>query len=240
MYTLVLVRHGESLWNKKNLFTGWTDVGLTEEGTNDARIMGKKLKELGFSFERGYTSVLKRAGLTFELILEEMDESEVRIVKDWRLNERHYGALQGKSKVGILDEVEWAQVHAYRRSYTTRPPQLKPDDPRHPGNDPKYARVPSHLLPHGESLQDAYNRVIPYFRQEILPALETHKRIIVSAHGNTLRVMLKYLNNLDDNEIEGVEFAIGEILVYRLDEDFNIISKEHLSAKHNTKYGSDM
>ncbi len=240
MYTLVLVRHGESEWNKKNLFTGWTDVGITPEGVKDARLMGKKLSEEGYEFPVAFTSVLKRASLTLELILEEMNSSQTQVIRDWRLNERHYGKLQGKSKIGILDELEWKQVHAFRRSYKTRPPQLETDDPRHPANDSKYSNVPEHMLPRGESLEDTYNRVIPYLQEEILPALKTHNKALISAHGNTLRVLLKYFNDLTDNQIEGVEFAIGEILVYRLDEDFKVISKEFIASKTNVKYGGDM
>lgn len=240
MYKLVFVRHGESEWNRKNLFTGWTDVDLTPEGEIDARMMGETLNEMGFHFTLGYTSVLKRASITLEIISEELNGPHMVMVKDWRLNERSYGKLQGKSKIDIIDELDWEQVHAYRRSYKTQPPMLESDDPRHPKNDEKYDEVDRDLLPAGESLEDTYHRVVPYLLNTILPSLHSYHNILISAHGNTLRVIRKYLDNLTDNEIEGVEFGIGEILIYTLDENLQVIEREHLSAKEHPKYGGDL
>jgi 2,3-bisphosphoglycerate-dependent phosphoglycerate mutase len=228
MKKLVLVRHGQSLWNKQNLFSGWTDVDLTPEGIEEAQLMGQKLKTKGFVFNRAYTSVLKRAIITLDTILEEMGQSEIPVTRDWRLNERHYGKLQGKSKVDILDELSWEQLHNYRRGYYTRPAELELDDPRNAYLDPKYISVSKDLLPRTESLDDAYKRIIPYFEGHIISALQDNDQIILSLHGNTLRVILKYFDHLSDNEIEGVEFAIGDILVYNLDSENNVISKEHI------------
>lgn len=238
MYQLVLVRHGESEWNKAHRFSGWTDVELTHKGVQDARNMGERLRNQGFYFNRGYTSVLRRASVTLEIILEEVSESYTEIVKDWRLNERHYGTLQGKSKVDIIDELGWQKVHAYRRSYDTLPPLLDVDDERHPQHDPLYENLPFSVLPRGESLENTYHRVIPYFTSSILPSLAQHKNIIVSAHGNTLRVLLKYLDNLSNTEIEGIEFGIGDIIIYTFDEDMKILNKEILS-EHDSQYRQD-
>ncbi len=240
MYKLVFVRHGESEWNRKNLFTGWTDVDLTPEGEIDAQQMGTALSRMGVTFSLGYTSVLKRAGITMEIISEQLNGPHLVIVKDWRLNERSYGKLQGKSKIDIIDELDWEQVHAYRRSYKTQPPMLETDDPRHPMNDPKYADVDPDCLPAGESLEDTYNRAVPYLKNTILPSLHTHNNILVSAHGNTLRVLRKYLDNMSDNEIEGVEFGIGEIIIYTLDDQLKVINREHFAAEEHIKYGGDL
>lgn len=228
MKKLVLIRHGQSLWNKQNLFSGWTDVDLTPQGVEEARLMGQKLKTKGLVFNRAYTSVLKRAIITLDIILEEMGQTNIPTTRDWRLNERHYGKLQGKSKVDILDELSWEQLHNYRRGYCTRPAELELDDPRNAYFDPKYISISKELLPRTESLDDAYKRVIPYLEGHIISALQDNERIILSLHGNTLRVILKYLDHLSDNEIEGVEFAIGDILVYNLDSENNVISKEHI------------
>lgn len=228
MKKIVLVRHGQSLWNKQNLFSGWTDVDLTTQGMEDARIMGNRLKERGIKFDRGYSSVLKRAALTLDLILESMGQSSIPVIRDWRLNERHYGKLQGKSKVDILDELSWEQLHSYRRSYHTKPAALESDDPRNAFFDPKYAAISKDILPRTESLEDAYNRTIPYLEYQIIGCLKDNEHIIMALHGNTLRVLLKYFDKLTDNEIEGVEFAIGDILVYNLDNDNKVISKEHI------------
>lgn len=228
MKKLILVRHGQSLWNKQNLFSGWTDVDLTSQGIEEARLMGQKLNTKELVFNRAYTSVLKRAIITLDIILEEMGQTNIPITRDWRLNERHYGKLQGKSKVDILDELSWEQLHNYRRGYYTRPPELELDDTRNAHFDPKYISISKDLLPRTESLDDAYKRVIPYLEGHIISALQDNEQIVLSLHGNTLRVILKYLDHLSDNEIEGVEFAIGDILVYNLDSENNIISKEHI------------
>jgi len=240
MYTLVLVRHGESEWNKKQLFCGWTDVGLTNGGKEDAKLMGEYLATRGLAFEIGFTSVLKRAGITLEIISEQLREAHMEIVKDWRLNERHYGKLQGQSKVKLVDQLDWRQVHAYRRSYSVRPPELEEDDPRHPRNDERYREVDPYLLPGSESLEDTYKRVIPYFQEEILPSFHDYKNIIISSHGNTLRVIRKYLDKLSNSEIEGVEFGIGEILIYTLSDDFKVQKREQVSIYENPKHKHDL
>lgn len=228
MKKIVLVRHGESLWNRQNLFSGWTDVDLTSKGIEDTRLMGSRLKTHNIQFNRAYSSVLKRAAITLDIILEEIGQQNIPIMRDWRLNERHYGKLQGKSKIDIMDELSWEQLHSYRRGYYIKPAALELDDPRNAFFDPKYALVPRELLPRTESLDDAYKRIIPYFEGHILNSLEDNENIILSLHGNTLRAILKYFDRLSDSEIEGVEFAIGDILVYNLDNDNNVISKEHL------------
>lgn len=238
MYQLILVRHGESEWNKAHRFSGWTDVELTEKGLQDARNMGQRLRKCGFHFDIGYTSVLRRASVTLEIILEEVSESHTEIIKDWRLNERHYGSLQGKSKVDIIDELDWQTVHAYRRSYHTSPPLLDLDDERHPQHDSIYENLDLSDLPRGESLKDTYHRVVPYFASTILPSLRCHSNAIISAHGNTLRVLLKYLDNLSDTEIEGIEFGIGDIIIYHFDEDMNIVHKQIL-PEEDSLYSQD-
>jgi 2,3-bisphosphoglycerate-dependent phosphoglycerate mutase len=228
MKKIVLLRHGESLWNKQNLFSGWTDVDLTSKGMEDARLMGHRLKEKNLKFDRAYSSVLKRAVNTLDIVLDEIEQQNIPIIRDWRLNERHYGKLQGKSKVDILDELSWEQLHGYRRGYYTRPAALESDDPRNAFFDPKYVSVPKELLPRTESLDDAYKRITPYLEGHIMSCFNDNENIIMSLHGNTLRVILKHFDKLGDSEIEGVEFAIGDILVYNLDNDNNIISKEHI------------
>jgi 2,3-bisphosphoglycerate-dependent phosphoglycerate mutase len=228
MKRLVLVRHGQSIWNKQNLFTGWTDVDLTPQGIQDAHRMGQILKGEDFQFTRAYTSVLKRAIITLEIILEELDLQDIPISKDWRLNERHYGKLQGKSKIDILDELSWEQLHQYRRGYLVRPAALEIDDPRNAWNDEMYQDIPRELLPRTESLDDAYKRIIPYVQSSIIDQMQDNEDVLISAHGNALRVMIKHLEHLTDNEIEGVEFAIGDILVYTLNSDSTIFSKQIL------------
>lgn len=228
MKKIVLLRHGESLWNKQNLFSGWTDVDLTPKGIEDTKLMGQRLKSHNIQFNRAYSSVLKRSAITLDLVLAEIGQQNIPIIRDWRLNERHYGKLQGKSKIDILDELSWEELHSYRRGYYTRPAALEIDDPRNAAFDTKYASVSKEELPRTESLDDAYKRIIPYFEGNVLNCLQDNEQIIMSLHGNTLRVLLKYFDNLTDNEIEGVEFAIGDILVYNLDIDNKVISKEHI------------
>jgi len=228
MKKIVLLRHGESLWNKQNLFSGWTDVDLTPKGLEDATLMGHRLKSQNIQFARAYSSVLKRAMMTLDRVLSEINQQNIPIIRDWRLNERHYGKLQGKSKIDILDELSWEQLHSYRRGYYTRPAALEMDDPRNAFFDPKYSAISKDILPRTESLDDAYKRIIPYLEGHIMSCLNDNENIIMSLHGNTLRTILKYFDRLSDSEIEGVEFAIGDILVYNLDNDNNVISKEHI------------
>ncbi len=225
MIKLVLVRHGESIWNLENRFTGWTDVDLSENGIKEAIEAGKALKEKGYTFDIAYTSVLKRANKTLDYILDELDLKDISVIKSWRLNERHYGALQGLNKDEIREKYGEEQVHLWRRSFTVKPPALDYTDPRFPGNDDIYKDVPLNELPTCESLSDVYNRVIPYYNETILPSIKMGKNVIISAHGNSLRALCKYLNNISDDDIAKFEIKTGEILVYEFNEKNEI--KEH-------------
>ncbi|MBR4350952.1 MAG: 2,3-diphosphoglycerate-dependent phosphoglycerate mutase [Bacilli bacterium] len=226
MSKLVLVRHGESVWNKENKFTGWTNVELSEKGIEEAKEAGRKLKENGFTFDLAYTSLLKRANDTLNYILLELDlYNKIDVIKSYKLNERHYGALQGLNKDETRKKYGEEQVHIWRRSFSVRPPELEYTDPRFPGNDDTYKDVPLKDLPVSESLLDVYNRVVPYYLSDIVPNLKNNKNIIISAHGNSLRALYKYLNNISDEDIPNFEISTGEILVYEFDENFEI--KEH-------------
>lgn len=226
MSKLVLVRHGESVWNKENKFTGWTNVELSEKGIEEAKEAGRKLKENGFTFDLAYTSLLKRANDTLNYILLELDlYNKIDVIKSYKLNERHYGALQGLNKDETREKYGEEQVHIWRRSFSVRPPELEYTDPRFPGNDDTYKDVPLKDLPVSESLSDVYNRVVPYYLSDIVPNLKNNKNIIISAHGNSLRALYKYLNNISDEDIPNFEISTGEILVYEFDENFEI--KEH-------------
>lgn len=226
MSKLVLVRHGESVWNKENKFTGWTNVELSEKGIEEAKEAGRKLKENGFTFDLAYTSLLKRANDTLNYILLELDlYNKIDVIKSYKLNERHYGALQGLNKDETKEKYGEEQVHIWRRSFSVRPPELEYTDPRFPGNDDTYKNVPLKDLPVSESLSDVYNRVVPYYLSDIVPNLKNNKNIIISAHGNSLRALYKYLNNISDEDIPNFEISTGEILVYEFDENFEI--KEH-------------
>ncbi len=226
MSKLVLVRHGESVWNKENRFTGWTDVELSENGIKEAKEAGRKLKENSFTFDIAYTSILKRANDTLNYILLELDlYNKIEVIKSYKLNERHYGALQGLNKDEIREKYGEEQVHLWRRSFTVKPPALDYTDPRFPGNDDIYKDVPLNELPTCESLSDVYNRVIPYYNETILPSIKMGKNVIISAHGNSLRALCKYLNNISDDDIAKFEIKTGEILVYEFNEKNEI--KEH-------------
>ena len=226
MSKLVLVRHGESVWNKENKFTGWTNVELSEKGIEEAKEAGRKLKENGFTFDLAYTSLLKRANDTLNYILLELDlYNKIDVIKSYKLNERHYGALQGLNKDETREKYGEEQVHIWRRSFSVIPPALEYSDPRFPGNDDTYKDVPLKDLPVSESLSDVYNRVVPYYLNEILPAFKSGKKVIVCSHGNSLRALVKYLNNISDEDIPNFEISTGEILVYEFDENFEI--KEH-------------
>ena len=224
MNRLVLVRHGESIWNKENRFTGWTNVELTENGINEAKEAGRKLKENGFTFDLAYTSYLKRAIDTLNYILLELDlYNKIDVIKSYKLNERHYGALQGMNKDEAKKVFGEYQVHLWRRSFTVRPPELELTDPRFPGNDSLYSDVPLRELPLCESLEDVYNRTIPYYENEILPKIKEGKRIILSIHGNDMRALVKYFENISDEDIPNLEIKTGEVRVYEFDENFKII-----------------
>jgi 2,3-bisphosphoglycerate-dependent phosphoglycerate mutase len=217
MHQLVLLRHGESLWNRENRFTGWTDVDLTEHGCEEARRAGRLLADSGYTFDVAYTSVLKRAIKTLWLALEEMDRMWIPIHNSWRLNERHYGALQGLNKAETAQEFGEDQVLVWRRSYDTPPPALAVDDPRHPGKDPRYAALSKAELPLTECLKDTVTRFLPYWHDAIAPAVRSGKRVVIAAHGNSIRALVKYLDDVGDREIVGLNIPTGIPLVYELD-----------------------
>jgi 2,3-bisphosphoglycerate-dependent phosphoglycerate mutase len=223
---LMLVRHGQSDWNLKNLFTGWTDVDLTEKGVQEAVDAGKLLAGLDYDFDIAYTSVLKRAIRTLWIMLDEMDRMWIPVVRDWRLNERHYGALQGLDKVETSAKYGDEQVHIWRRSYATPPPALEPDDERHPANDPRYAGIPG--LPATESLATTLERVRPCWDELIVPDLRQGKNVLIAAHGNSLRALVKMLDNVSEDEITGFNIPTGIPLAYEFDDDLNPISSDFL------------
>ena len=228
MMKLVLVRHGESQWNLENKFTGWTDVALSERGIKEAKEAGIVLKEKGFSFDLAFTSVLKRAIDTLDIILKELDEEDIEVRKSWRLNERHYGALQGLNKDETREKYGDDQVLLWRRSADVRPPELSDADPRYPGNDVKYNDLTKEELPHTENLQDTIKRVIVYWNEEIKPALESNKKVIVAAHGNSLRGLMKYLDNMSDEEVIKLEIETGNPICYELDDELKPIKHYYL------------
>jgi 2,3-bisphosphoglycerate-dependent phosphoglycerate mutase len=217
MHKLVLLRHGESLWNRENRFTGWTDVDLSEHGREEARRAGRLLTESGYTFDMAYTSVLKRAIKTLWLALEEMDRMWIPIHNSWRLNERHYGALQGLNKAETAQKFGEDQVLAWRRSYDTPPPALTLDDSRHPGNDPRYAALSAAELPLTECLKDTVARFLPYWHEAIAPAVRSGNRVVIAAHGNSIRALVKYLDDVSEQDIVGLNIPTGIPLVYELD-----------------------
>ena len=228
MYKVVLLRHGESVWNKENRFTGWTDVALTEQGIEEGHAAGQVLKSEGFIFDIAYTSVLKRAINTLHIALNEMDLVWIPVEKYWRLNERHYGALQGLNKAETADKHGDEQVKIWRRSYDTPPPELDPSDERFPGKDPRYADLTPAELPKTECLKDTVERFLPLWHETIAPMIKTGKRVIIAAHGNSLRALVKYLDNISDEEIVGLNIPTGIPLVYELDEDLKPITHYYL------------
>ena len=216
---LILVRHGESVWNKENRFTGWTDVSLSEKGIEEAKEAGKILKKKGYTFDLAYTSVLKRANDTLYYILDELGQRDIPIKYSWRLNERHYGALQGLNKDETRKKYGDEQVLLWRRSADVRPPELDVSDPRYPGNDPKYKDLKENELPKCENLLDTIKRVVKYWNSDIKKDLLDNKKIIVVAHGNSLRGLIKYLDNLSDDEVIKLEIATGKPICYELNKD---------------------
>lgn len=224
---LVLLRHGESVWNKENRFTGWTDVDLSENGVKEAENAGKLLKEKGYTFDVSFTSVLKRANKTLEIVLKEMN-LDIPVYYSYRLNERHYGALQGLNKDEMRKKFGEEQVHIWRRSYDVRPPELTKEDERYPGNDPKYKDLTPEELPLTECLKDTLERVLPYYNNEIKKHLENKENVLVVAHGNSLRSIIKYLENISDADIMSVEIPTGVPYVYELDDNLNIKEKYFL------------
>ena len=228
MYKIVFMRHGESTWNLDNRFTGWTDVDLTEKGMREARSAGTVLKEAGYTFDLAYTSVLKRAIRTLWLTLDEMDMMWLPVKNDWRLNERHYGALQGLDKAETAAKYGDAQVLVWRRSYDTPPPPLEAADPRNSFDDPRYANVPKESIPRTECLKDTVERVMPAWDEDIAPAIRAGKKILISAHGNSLRALIKMLDGISDEEIVGLNIPNGQPLVYELDADLKPIRHYYL------------
>lgn len=225
---VVLIRHGQSTWNAENLFTGWTDVGLTEKGRAEAHEAARSLAEEGFTFDIAHTSVLARAIHTLDIVLADMELSWIPVHKDWRLNERHYGALQGLNKQETADLHGAEQVHAWRRSYDVPPPRLAPEDERHPCHDSRYAWMPPELLPATECLKDVVERMLPYWYDAIVPDIRDGKRVIVAAHGNSLRALVKHLDGISDEEIPVLNIPTGIPFVYVLDDDLRPVSHEYL------------
>lgn len=228
MHKLVLLRHGESIWNKENLFTGWTDVDLSEKGTEEAHESGRVLLKEGYEFDVAYTSVLKRAIRTLWIALDEMDLMWIPIHNTWRLNERHYGALQGLNKAQTAEKYGEAQVKIWRRSYDIPPPALTRDDERFPGKDPRYQDLKLKDIPLSECLKDTVARTLPYWHETIAPAVLSGQRVIVAAHGNSLRGLVKYLDNIPDEEIVELNIPTGIPLVYELEEDLKPIRHYYL------------
>lgn len=228
MYKLVLVRHGESTWNLTNRFTGWTDVDLTPTGVEQAKNAGRLLKAEGYEFDIAYTSVLKRATRTLWHCLDEMDRTWLPVVHSWRLNERHYGALQGLDKGETAKKYGDAQVLVWRRSYDTAPPALEPTDPRCERADPRYAKLQPGQVPLTECLKDTVARVMPYWQESMAPAILAGKKILVAAHGNSIRALVKYLDNISDDDIVGLNIPNGIPLVYELDADLKPIRHYYL------------
>ncbi|MFO7687818.1 MAG: 2,3-diphosphoglycerate-dependent phosphoglycerate mutase [Desulfobacterales bacterium] len=228
MNRLVLLRHGESIWNKENRFTGWTDVALTDQGTREALAAGRTLKKEGYRFDSAFTSVLKRAIKTLWLVMEEMDLMWIPVYRSWRLNERHYGALQGFNKAETAARHGMEQVRIWRRSYAIRPPALAPDDERNPAKDPRYADLAPQDIPATECLKDTVERFLPYWRGSIAPEVAAGKRVLITAHGNSLRALVKYLDKLSDDDIVGLNIPTGIPLVYELADDLTPLDHYYL------------
>lgn len=232
---LVLVRHGESEWNKLNLFTGWTDVDLSAKGHEEAKAAGKLLLAEGYDFDVCYTSYLKRAIHTLNHILDEMDRAWLPVIKTWKLNERHYGALQGLNKAETAEKYGEEQVKIWRRSFDVKPPKLEPTDERNPANQTIYASVDPKELPLTESLETTIERVVPYFEDVIKKDMKAGKRVIIAAHGNSLRALVKYFEKMSDEQILGVNIPTGVPLVYEFDDKFNVLNKYYLGDQEALK-----
>jgi 2,3-bisphosphoglycerate-dependent phosphoglycerate mutase len=228
VHQLVLLRHGQSAWNLENRFTGWTDVDLTPEGTAEAERAARLLAAEGFTFDEAYTSVLKRAIRTLWIVLDGMDLLWIPVHRDWRLNERHYGALQGLNKAEMTEKYGAEQVLQWRRSYAIPPPPLAPDDPRHPSRDRRYAGVPADALPRGESLADTVARFLPAWQGVIAPRVRAGRKVLIAAHGNSLRALVKYLDGMSEEAVVGLNIPTGIPLVYDLDDDLRPIAHRYL------------
>ncbi len=227
-YTFVVLRHGQSTWNLENRFTGWTDVGLTEQGVSEARSAGRLMAEAGFAFDLVHTSLQKRAIHTANLALEAMDLDWIDVHRTWRLNERHYGALQGLDKKETAERHGPDQVFSWRRGYDTPPPALELDDERHPRHDPRYADLAPDLIPATECLKDVVARMMPYWYDDVVPALRAGRSLLIAAHGNSLRALVKHLEGISDDEIPGLNIPTGVPRVYRLSHDLEVESAEYL------------
>lgn len=228
MIKLVLLRHGESVWNRENLYTGWTDVDLSEKGLREAHEAGRLLREDGYVFDVAYTSVLKRAIRTLWITLDEMDLMWIPVYNTWRLNERHYGALQGLNKAQTAEQYGEQQVKIWRRSYDVPPPSLTKEDPRWPGHDPRYQNMDERDIPLAECLKDTVARFLPYWHETVVPALKAGQRVILAAHGNSLRALVKYLDNMTDEAIIELNIPTGIPLVYELTDDLRPVKSYYL------------
>lgn len=228
MHRLVLLRHGESTWNRDKRFTGWMDVELSEAGVKEAEEAGRQLREKGFEFDLCFTSLLRRGIRTLDIALDVMDQLWLPVRKSWRLNERHYGALQGLNKEEMAEKAGKEQVHAWRRSFSVRPPPLDLDDPMFPGHDRRYADLSEDELPRTESLEDTVKRTLPYWHKVVAPAIRAGARVLISAHGNSLRGLVKYLDDVSDEDIPGVEIPTGQPMIYELGSDFKPVRRYYL------------
>jgi 2,3-bisphosphoglycerate-dependent phosphoglycerate mutase len=228
MPRLVLLRHGQSTWNQQNRFTGWTDVDLSEKGVLEAQAAGRLLREEGFEFDYTYVSYLKRAIRTLWIVLDEMDRMWLPVERHWRLNERHYGALQGLNKAETAEQHGAEQVQIWRRSYATPPPALEPSDERFPGNDPRYAALSDDELPGSEALKDTVDRFLPYWHETIAPRIQAGGRVLIAAHGNSLRALVMHLDGISEEDIVGLNIPTGIPLVYELDDRLKPLSHRYL------------
>ena len=238
-YQLVLLRHGQSTWNLENRYTGWTDVGLSEQGVQEALFAGRLLREKQYVFDVAYTSVLKRAIKTLWIVLEEINQEWIPVVRAWQLNERHYGALQGLNKAETAKEYGEAQVKLWRRSYAVPPPPLDWDDPRHPHLDPRYAELTREQLPSAESLKITLERVLPYWHDTLSPVIKSGKRVLVSAHGNSLRALVKYLDHITDEAIPELNIPTGIPLVYELDAELKAVKHYYLADEETVRKATE-
>jgi 2,3-bisphosphoglycerate-dependent phosphoglycerate mutase len=239
MFKLVLLRHGESIWNKENRFTGWTDVDLSEKGISEAKNAGKTLREKGFIFDVAYTSVLKRAIRTLWMVQDELDLMWIPVHFSWRLNERHYGALQGLNKAEMASKYGEKQVLIWRRSYDIQPPALSKDDLRYSGNDSRYKDLKESEVPLTECLEDTVKRFLPYWHEVLAPEVKSGRRVLISAHGNSLRALVKYLDNVSNDEIVGINIPTGIPLIYELDDNLKPITHYYLGNEEDIKKAMD-
>ena len=239
MFTLVLLRHGESIWNRENRFAGWIDVDLSIQGIEEAHRAARLLHDSGFSFDITYTSVLRRAIRTLWIVLDDMDLMYLPVHHSWRLNERHYGALQGLDKRETTEKFGKEQVHAWRRGYSVRPPALKENDPRHPRFDPRYANLKKEELPATESLEDTLKRVVPYWKEMIVPAVMANKKVMIAAHGNSIRALVKYLDKVPDGEITDLNIPTGFPLIYELDDSLHPVRHYYLGDEEEIRHATE-